>query len=324
MTRATANLAALHDLAPPADDFLAAVLAGLSRPQKEIPAKFFYDAAGSRLFEAICRLEEYYPTRTETAILATASAAIAAEVPAGAVVIEPGSGASAKIRLLLDALERPRAYVPVEIARAPLLQAAAALARAYPDVLVIPVCADFVDGLRLPADLPAGHRVVFFPGSTIGNLHPPDAVELMRRIGGVVGPGGHLLIGVDLEKDPLILRRAYDDAAGVTAAFNRNLLVRINRELSGGFDPALFDHRARYDPVRRRIEMHLVSTRDQVVPVAGARIRFRRGESIHTENSYKYSLSAFRAVVAAAGFVRIEAWVDPAGLFSVQLLRASG
>jgi dimethylhistidine N-methyltransferase len=321
-TRAAPNLADLHDLSPAVDDFRAAVLEGLPRPQKEIPAKFFYDAEGSRLFEAICRLDEYYPTRTEIAILAASAGAIARHLPAEAIVIELGSGASPKIRLLLDALARPRAYVPVEIARAPLLRTAAALARAYPAIAVIPVCADFLDGLRLPPDLPAERRVAFFPGSTIGNFHPGDAVRLLRTIGNAVGAGGHLLIGVDLKKDPGVLYRAYNDAAGVTAAFNRNLLTRINRELGGTFDPTLFDHQAHYEPAAGRIEMHLVSMRDQVVSVAGENFRFRRGESIHTENSYKYTPGEFRALAARAGFASVHVWTDPGALFSVQLFRA--
>lgn len=321
---AAPNLADLHDLAPAVDDFRAAVLEGLSRPQKEIPAKFFYDAAGSRLFEEICRLDAYYPTRTEIAILEASAGAIAGHLPAEAVVIELGSGASPKIRLLLDALVRPLAYVPVEIARAPLLRTAAALARAYPAIAVIPVCADFLDGLRLPPDLPADRRVAFFPGSTIGNFHPADAVRLLRTIGNAVGTGGHLLIGVDLKKDPAVLHRAYNDATGVTAAFNRNLLIRINRELGGSFDPMLFDHHAPYDPAAGRIEMHLVSVRDQLVTVAGEGFRFRRGESIHTENSYKYTIGGFRALAACAGFACVDVWTDPGALFSVQLFRSEG
>ncbi len=319
---AVRNLADVCDLAPAADDFRTAVLRGLSRPQKEIPAKFLYDEIGSRLFEAICRLDEYYPTRTEMAILAAAAADIAGHLPAGATVIELGSGASEKIRLLLDALVTPRAYVPVDLARDPLARAAALIAQAYPHITVTPVCADFIAGLTLPGGLPDGSRVAFFPGSTIGNFHPEEAVCLLADIRAGIGAGGYLLIGVDLKKDPLLLRRAYDDAAGVTAAFNSNLLTRINRELGATFAPTRFRHRADYNARAGRIEMHLVSTIEHSVRVDGETFRFRCGESIHTENSYKFAVREFQALAARAGLATVAAWTDAHQLFSVQLFRA--
>lgn len=320
--RAAANLAAVHDCEPAVAEFRAVVLHGLSLAQKAIPAKFFYDHAGSRLFGAICALDEYYPTRCEIAILEAAGPEIAALLPDGAVVIELGSGAGIKSRLLLAALRAPAAYVPVEIAREALVAGAAAIARDLPALAVRPVCADFVRGLPLPDGLPAGRRVAFFPGSTIGNFHPPDAVALLRTIRAALGAGGHLVIGVDRDKDPAVLHRAYNDPAGVTAAFNLNLLMRINRELGANFEPQRFAHRAFYNARAGRIEMHLVSTIAQTVTVAGRAFRFAAGETIHTENSYKYADAAFRALAARAGFATVAIWTDRDALFAVHALRA--
>src|SRR5438067_2196062 len=282
------------------DQFLADVLAGLSRSQKRLPAKYFYDAAGSRLFDRITELPEYYPTRTELGILRGHAAAMAARCGPRCLLVELGAGSLTKVRLLLDRLNRPAGYVPVDVSGDHLRSAAAALADDYPDLDVRPVVADFTGPFALPG-VPAARRVVFFPGSTIGNFDPPEADALLRRVAGLVGPGGGLLLGVDLRKPVDVLERAYNDAAGVTAAFNRNLLVRINRELGADFDPAAFRHRAFFNGERSRIEMHLVSAARQRVRVGGAAFDFHVGESIHTENSYKYDVAGFAGRAAASG-----------------------
>lgn len=308
--------------APECDrEFLQTVWDGLAAKPKRIPPKYFYDARGSELFEAICRLPEYYPTRTERAILSRHAEAIAREVGPDAQLIEPGAGSCEKVRLLLEAL-RPAAYVPVEICAELVEAAAAQLRRAYPWLRVEPRSGDFTRLEGLLDGLARGRPVVFFPGSTVGNLEPEEAVGFLARLAAVVGPGGHLIIGVDLKKDPGVLAAAYNDAAGTTAAFNRNLLVRINRELDGDFDPGAFEHRARYDGRQGRVEMHLVSRRAQTVRVAGRAFPFAAGESIHTENSYKYGLAEFAELAARAGLRQERYWADERGWFSVQLLRA--
>jgi dimethylhistidine N-methyltransferase len=300
-------------------EFRTAVLSGLARPVKQIPSKFFYDAEGSRLFEKICTLDEYYPTRAETEILTDRADEIAALLPEGVVLLEFGSGASLKVRLLLNAL-RPRCYVPIDISREHLLAAADSLSRDYRAIAVSPVCADFTHPFRLPDAVPARPRLGFFPGSTIGNFHPPEAAHILARFAEQLGPGGWLLIGVDLKKDHHILHAAYNDAAGVTAAFNLNLLARINRELDGSFDVGGFRHRAVYNTDAGRIEMYLMSRHTQGASVAGRTFRFRAGESIHTENSYKYSLPEFSRLAVSAGYRSAAVWCDSAGLFSVHLL----
>ena len=301
-------------------EFRSAVLSGLAKPRKAIPSKFFYDAEGSRLFERICELEEYYPTRAETEILKEKAADIAALLPSGVVLLELGSGASLKVRLLLDNLDRPACYVPIDISREHLIAAAESLSRDYPTIAVSPVYADFTREFDLPPLLPPGPRLGFFPGSTIGNFHPPEAVRLLARFAERLGSGGWLLIGVDVKKDAAILHAAYNDAAGVTAAFNLNLLARINRELGGTFDLDGFCHRAVYNAEAGRIEMYLISRRAQGAGVAGRSFRFQAGESIHTENSYKYSLAEFRQLAVAAGYRPTAVWRDASGLFSVHLL----
>ncbi len=305
-------------------EFREAVLAGLSRHQKQIPSKFFYDAAGSRLFDQICTLPEYYPTRTETEILRANAGELADIVPPEAVLVEYGSGASVKVRILLEALRRPGGYVPIDISRDHLRLAASALAADYPRLTVRPVCADFARPMSLPRNMPAGPRIGFFPGSTIGNLHPPDAACLLIRFARQLGADGWLLIGVDLKKDSRVLHAAYNDSAGVTAAFNRNLLVRINRELDGRFDLESFDHSAFWNDKDGRIEMHLVSAVSQTGRVSGRAFRFAAGESIHTENSYKYTVEEFRRLAASAGFRPTAVWSDAERLFSVHLLRVGG
>jgi dimethylhistidine N-methyltransferase len=311
----------LCDLSPERERFLADVLDGLAASPKTLPCKYFYDARGSALFDRICALPEYYPTRTELAILHRHAGAMAAAIGPRAILVEYGSGSSTKTRLLLDQLAKPAAYVPVDISREHLLASAEALAAHYPGLRVIPVCADFTAPFALP-EVPGAERVVgYFPGSTIGNFGPAEARKFLADVAEQCGPGGALLIGVDLQKPRAVLEPAYDDARGVTAEFNRNLLRRANRELGADFDLAAFDHRAFWNAACGRVEMHLVSRRDQVVRVGGRAIPFAKGETIHTENSHKYELAGFAAIAAAAGFEVERVWTDDARLFSVQLLR---
>jgi dimethylhistidine N-methyltransferase len=314
----------LQDLEPSTQEFRDAVLAGLGEAQKTLPCKFFYDAEGSRLFDQICELPEYYPTRTELKLLTDKAGEIAQLIGRRARLVEFGSGAGVKIRLLLNALDRPVAYVPVDISREHLMMATADLARDFPALQIAPICADYTKPFALPA--PTGLHpditVGFFPGSTIGNFTPAEARGFLARARRLLGPGSAMVVGVDLRKDAKILVPAYDDAAGVTAAFNLNLLVRINRELDGDFDLEQFVHEARWNDVQGRIEMHLVSRRDQEVRVGSARFAFRAGETIHTENSHKYTLDQFRALAVEAGYKPRAAWTDPARLFSVHMLDA--
>jgi L-histidine N-alpha-methyltransferase len=307
-----------------ADAFLADVVEGLSRPARALPCKYFYDARGSALFDAICELEEYYPTRTETALLARRAADIAAFAGPEAAVVELGSGSSVKVRLLLDALDRPALYVPVDISRDHLLASAARLAGDYPALTVVPVAADYVQGFALPCALAPERTLAFFPGSTIGNFTPEAAAAFLARLGRRLGRGSRLLIGVDLKKRREVLEAAYNDARGVTAAFNLNLLARINRELGGTFDLDGFRHRAFYDEGLGRIEMHLESVRPQTAAVGGHRFRFERGETIHTEISCKYSVPGFQRLAAGAGWGALGAWTDEAALFSIHALAFAG
>jgi dimethylhistidine N-methyltransferase len=313
---------AFHDLAPGEESFRDAVLAGLSRSSKRIPCKFFYDVRGSALFEQICRLPEYYPTRTEIAILEENSSDIAAEMGSCCRVVEFGSGASQKVRILLQALDRPAAYVPVDISREHLRDAAVSLAEDFPAIPVIAVCADYTRPFPLPP-LPGagGKRVGFFPGSTIGNFEPDAAVAFLANYARILGPGAEMMIGVDLKKDPDILDAAYNDRAGVTAAFNLNLLERINRELDGALDIDRFEHVAFYNEAEGRVEIYIRSLTDQQARIAGRLIRFAAGELIHTEYSYKYSVAEFRDLAARAGFRPVDTWTDPLDLFSVHYFR---
>jgi L-histidine Nalpha-methyltransferase len=313
---------AFHDLAPGEESFRDAVLAGFGRERKSIPCKFLYDARGSALFEEICRLSEYYPTRTEVAILAENAAEIAAQMGPHSRLIEFGSGGSHKPRILLEALDRPAAYVPVDISREHLRQAAAGVAADFPLLRVIAVCADYTAPFRLPPlPGPAGKRVGFFPGSTIGNFEPPAALRFLQNCAQILGPGGEMMIGVDLKKDRQILDAAYNDGAGVTAAFNLNLLGRINRELDGELDLGRFAHRAFYDADQGRVEIYIESLTDQWARVAGRPFRFTEGELIHTEYSYKYAVPEFRALAARAGFRPVDTWTDASDLFSVHYFR---
>ena len=319
------TLARLYDLEPSLDEFRDAVLRGLGGSPKTLPCKFFYDAEGSRLFDRICELPEYYPTRTELALLGQHAGAIASLVGPRARLIEFGSGAGVKIRLLLAALDDPAEYIPVDISREHLLQAASGLARDFPGLPISPVCADYTKPFALPraAGVRPARNVGFFPGSTIGNFTPVEAASFLRRAAGLLGRGAIMIVGVDVPKDPAILRAAYDDAAGVTAAFNLNLLRRIDRELDADFDPALFRHEARWNEAASRMEMHLVSRVDQTVRVGRHRFDFEAGETIHTENSCKYSIDAFLALARTAGFAQVATWTDAAGLFSVHVIQVA-
>ena len=315
-------LQSFDDLAPEADDFLSEVAKGLSDQPKTLPCKFFYDERGSALFDTICELPEYYPTRTEIALLVAISPDLARHIGPHAHLIEYGCGSVKKVRPLLDALVDPAAYVAVDISREHLLGAAQMLAGDYPDLDVHAVCADFTKPfeVRPPAHRPDARRVGFFPGSTLGNFMPADARRFLSNAVQLLGPGGAMVIGIDLKKETAILDAAYNDAQGVTAAFNLNLLQRINRELGADFDMKKFRHLAHYNVDAGRVEMHLYSTADQAVHVNGSTYRFAKGESIHTENSHKYSADEFRALARSAGFEPAEVWIDDAQLFSIHYL----
>ena len=311
----------VRDYAPAADDFYHEVMAGLREPRKTLPCKFLYDERGSELFERICELEEYYPTRTEIEIMEERVDEMAEALGPRVLLLEYGSGSSRKTRLLLDALVEPAGYVPIDISREALETSAKALALAYPELEVLPVCADYTQDFDLPTPArPAARNCVYFPGSTIGNFHPEQAVDFLEHLHQVAGPTGIALIGVDLRKDVRMLERAYDDGEGVTADFNLNLLRHINRELQADFPIDAFHHEARYRPDPGRIEMHLVCDRDLAVRIRGEAVEFRAGETIHTENSYKYTLAGFAALAERAHFRVAQVWTDARSLFSVQLL----
>ena len=301
-------------------EFRRAVLRGLGQMPKTLPCTYFYDATGARLFTRICRLPEYYLTRSETAILRCHMPDIARLVPAQAVVVEFGSGSSRKIEFLLDHLDRPAAYVPVDVSLSSLQSAARALRLRYPGLPITPVQADFTAQLEFARDLPAGPKLGFFPGSTIGNFDPVAATALLRHFAAVLGDGCQLIVGVDTTKDVRLLHAAYNDVAGITAAFNLNLLRRINRELSGNFDLRRFVHRAPYNRAAGRIEMHLISQQAQTVRIGNTHFTFRAGASIHTENSYKYGLAGFVDIATDAGLAARGTWTDGQRSFSVYLL----
>ena len=307
----------LIDLCAETDTFLDEVQNGLQQQQKTLPAKFFYDGRGSRLFDQITELPEYYLTRTEIGIMQRFVGEMVGRIGPRALLVEYGSGSSLKTRILLDHLPDPAGYVPIDISKEHLLRSAATLAAIYPDLPILPVCADYTIAFHLP-DFNGARPVVYFPGSTIGNFAPGEARAFLQRLAEIVGPGGGLLIGVDLKKDAAVIEAAYNDAQGVTAAFNKNVLARINRELDGCFDLDLFEHRAFYDRAHGRIEMHLVSLADQCVRIGAWQVPFRRGETILTEYSHKYSLYDFAVLAAAAGFAVEQVWTDDERLFSVQ------
>jgi dimethylhistidine N-methyltransferase len=297
------------------------VLAGLSQPVKSLPCKYFYDEQGAALFECICELPEYYPTRTEVEILRRNMNEIVSLLGSSCSLLELGSGSGVKTRLLLDRLESPASYIPVDVARRQLLDCSAQLTRDYPGLPVLPVCADYTKQFVLP-ELPSNSRqtVAFFPGSTIGNFEPHEAAQFLRRMARLCQPEGGLLVGVDLKKDPDVLKAAYDDVEGVTAEFNLNLLARANRELEADFNIDSFEHCAFYNEAVGRIEMHLVSRRPQVVHVSGQAFSFAEGESIVTEYSYKYSLDQFSHLAAGAGLATLRCWTDEHSWFCLYYL----
>ena len=310
-----------HDLHSTRDKFMADVLRGLEKRPVSIPPKYFYDAKGSRLFDAITHLPEYYPTRTETAILTENASDIAQRVGTGSLLVEPGGGSCEKVHILLEGL-KPCAYVPMDISKDFLQLAAEELAIEYPWLEIHAVCTDFTREMHVPPSAPEGTHVAFFPGSSIGNFTPDTAVEFLQAIVQLIGAGGYLLIGVDLKKDKAILEAAYNDKQGITAEFNLNLLTRINRELGADFDESNWQHKALYNERDGRIEMYLLSKTDQAVQLNGDRFEFKQGDSIHTENSYKYTADEFVQLAERAGFVSGKLWIDKKRLLSVHLFKA--
>jgi len=315
------NLIRLYECELDTDSLRDEVLQGLRTPRKELPAKLFYDEHGSQLFDQICDLEEYYLTRAEIAIMREHAGEIAALIGERCLLVEYGSGSSKKTRILLDHLRDPAAYIAIDISKEHLIRSASGLAGSYPGLEVIAVRADYTTACELPSiHRPAATKVAFFPGSTIGNFYPREAVSFMKRIAELVEPGGGLLIGVDVKKDPAILNLAYNDRAGVTAEFNLNMLARINREFHADFRIDRFAHRAFYNAGQGRIEMHLVSRVEQTVRVDGTAFRFEQGESILTEISCKYAVEEFASLAAQAGFTVRQVWMDDRRHFSVQYL----
>ena len=323
MTSKRCRNVAFVDHAPALESFADAVLAGLARTPKSLPAKFFYDEKGSALFERITTLPEYYPTRTELGILEANAAHLAAMIGPGAQLIEFGAGALEKVRVLLAALETAEGFTAIDISGAHLRAAAEELARDFPRIPIAAVCADYTRPITLPEPLASStaRRVGFFPGSTIGNFDPEAAIGFLATVHPVFEPRGLFIVGVDLKKDRATLEAAYNDAQGVTAAFNLNILARINRELGGNLALDRFRHRALYNAERGRIEMHLVSLADQVARIAGRTVAFAAGESIHTESSYKYAIDEFQSLAARAGWHPAGVLTDPQDLFSLHLLK---
>lgn len=314
----------LCDFEPSLGDFREELVAGLKQKPKTIPCKFFYDARGSRLFDQICELEEYYLTRTERQILEGNMDQMAGLCGPDCLVVELGSGSSTKTRLLLDHLETPAGYMPLDISRPHLLEAAEALSRSYPWLEIRPVCADYLG----PVDLPLGEfagvkKVLFFPGSTIGNFRPSEACAFLRRAGSWCQRGDGMIIGVDMVKDARVIERAYNDSQGVTAAFNLNLLERANRELGANFQVNRFRHEAVFDRLHSRIEMHLVSQSPQRVNISGAMVHFTAGERIVTEYSYKYRLQQLEELFRASGWRLRESWFDARRWFGIHYLERS-
>lgn len=301
---------------------VAEALTGLLAKRKTLPPKLFYDAEGCRLFALITELPEYYLTRTELTLLDRIGSEIGEAVPERCAVIEYGAGSETKAAILLSALRRPAAYVPIDVAERELAEGAARLARAFPSVKVRPIAADFLAPLHLPEMVAGLPRLGFFPGSTIGNFDPAAAIRFLSGVRQTLGGRAQFLVGADLRKDPGLLIPAYDDAQGVTAAFNRNILARLNRDAAADFDPEAFEHRVIWNDAESRIEMHLVSRGAQTAHIAGRPIRFAAGESIHTENSYKYTPEGLRELAGQAGWRVTQLWTDPDDLFSIHLLQA--
>lgn len=313
--------ASFVDLQPETGSFLEDTIAGLSRPRKALSPKYFYDERGCELFEAICELPEYYPTRTEMTIMRESVTEMARCLGNGCALIEYGSGSSRKTRLLIAELA-PALYIPIDIACTQLRASAELVAQIFPDLEVVAVCADYSRQIDLPPSdsLRTRRRAIYFPGSTIGNFSVSEAREFMGHVCRLAGAGGAMLVGVDLKKDPALLHAAYNDVRGVTAEFNLNLLARINRELDADFNLAAFRHRAFYNAAEGRIEMHLESLALQSVRVGGHTFSFVPGETIHTENSHKYSVAEFQALASESGFKAVRCWTDPQQLFAVHYL----
>jgi len=312
---------ASYDFKPGLESFLAEVLIGLRKPQKELPSKYFYDERGSQLFERICELKEYYITGIEASIMRSHIEEIVELIGPHVLVIEHGCGNCEKVRFLMDHLHDPVAFIPIDISQEQLVQVAKELDSIFPQLQVLPVCADYTSNFELPIPKRESKRtVVYFPGSTIGNFDPMPARHFLEHVANLCGSDGALLTGVDLKKDPAVLHDAYNDSEGVTAAFNLNLLERINRELGCDFQLDAFEHYAFYNPRESRVEMHLISQKNQAVQVDGETISFTRGESIWTESSYKYDLDEFEQIAAVAGFRVERVWVDERRWFSVQYL----
>jgi dimethylhistidine N-methyltransferase len=306
------------DLEPDASDFLAQAIAGLSSSPRTLPSKFFYDERGSDLFQEICELPEYYVTRTETEILRRHAPEMAASIGENAELVGFGTGAGVKTRMLLEHLKDLIAYVPVDISKQRLTESAEALSREIPALEILPVCADYLQPFELPTpSRQPAHIAVYFPGSTIGNMEPHIARNFLGRVSRLCGHSGGLIIGVDLQKSRKVLEAAYNDSAGVTAAFNLNILERANRELGADFDLSAWRHRAIYNDQAHRIEMHLISERAQTVHLGGHEFHFAAGEKIITEFSYKHTIEGFSALAASAGFQLARVWTDPAKLFAV-------
>jgi dimethylhistidine N-methyltransferase len=315
----------LHDFITEEENLFDIVVEGLQKPAKELPSKLFYDERGSALFDQITRLDEYYPTRTETTIMRKHVGEMAERIGAGSMIVEYGSGSSEKSKILLDHVRDPAAYVPIDISREHLIRSASKIAKRYPDLEILPVCTDYERDFEIPnSSRPVSHRVVYYPGSSIGNFHYDEAVDFLQRMAPSKDPGGDLLIGVDLQKDPDILHAAYNDSEGITAEFNLNLLTRLNRELGSDFRVDRFRHRAIYNEELGRIEMHLVSLEQRTTHIDGVAIPFEEGETIWTESSYKYTVEGFAALAKEGGFEVEEVWMDDDKLFSVQYLAASG
>jgi len=311
----------LIDYSPAPGDIRSEVLEGLGKRPRELPPKYFYDERGSALFARITELPEYYPTRTEAKIMRDNGPEISRIIGPDALIIEYGAGNSEKTRILLDHLDDPAGYVPIDISGDHLMESATELAAEYPDLSVLPVCADYDQPFEIPVpDHLVGNQVFYFPGSTIGNFHHDDAVEFLRGMIAHAGRGCSLLIGVDLKKDPDTLHRAYNDSEGVTAAFNLNMLLLLNREIGCDFDIEQWQHRALYNEEAGRIEMHLVSAIDQPVTIGDHEIPFAAGDFIWTESSYKYTVTGFGRLAARAGFTQQHVWTDASRLFSVQYL----
>lgn len=311
---------------PALNEFKNDVLAGLAQTPKQLPCKYFYDATGSRLFEAICELDAYYVTRTEIELLPEVVAEVAPYIDQNACIIEPGSGAGTKIRLMLDALDNPACYAPVEISETALERATAELQADFPTLAIHPVTGDFDATFAQPQrfdDLPGHKKVVFFPGSTIGNFKPKQAQDFLKKLARCVGQGGGLLMGYDLIKDRDVLINAYDDPEGITAKFNKNILARINRELDGDITLDDFSHRAVYNEMQDRIEMHLVSQKHQAIVIDEQRFELQKHEFIHTENSHKYTLDSMTALAASAGFDAVQHWRDDNHWFAISYFTCS-